>query len=452
MEQILGKHRVFKLNNIEYNKGHVLYWMSRDQRVDDNWAMIYAQNFAQKHNVNLAVCFCLVDNFPGANNRHYRFMLDGLKKTLKKLNSLGIPFIVKKGIPSEIIPNIVKELSVGKLVTDFDPLRIKKDWKEQVNSKLNIPFEEVDAHNIIPCRILSVKEEYAAYTLRPKINKALEMYLEDFPKITKQEKQTINFETDREEIEKSLSFDFSVKPVEWLQPGEDEALEMLNTFIHDKLPKYSNERNNPIADVNSNLSPYLHFGHISAQRVALEVRKQAHDDDNSRAFFEELIVRKELSDNYCFYNENYDNFAGFPSWARKSLDEHRNDKREFVYSFDEFETAGTHDKLWNAAQLEMVNTGKMHGYMRMYWAKKILEWSESPEEAQKTAIYLNDKYELDGRDPNGFTGIAWSIGGVHDRPWFEREIFGKIRYMAESGCRKKFNVDTYIKKHLNSEY
>jgi len=209
------------------------------------------------------------------------------------------------------------------------------------------------------------------------------------------------------------------------------------------------KRNDPVADGQSNLSPYLHFGQISAQRVALEVENASVDKASRDTFLEELIVRRELADNFCFYTPQYDKFEGFPAWARKTLNAHRKDRRAYSYTLQQFEYAKTHDELWNAAQTEMVKRGKMHGYMRMYWAKKILEWTGSPEKAMETAIYLNDLYGLDGRDPNGYTGIAWSIGGVHDRAWNERPIFGKIRYMSYNGCKSKFDVKRYI-QHIHS--
>ena len=196
----------------------------------------------------------------------------------------------------------------------------------------------------------------------------------------------------------------------------------------------------------SNLSPYLHFGQISAQRVALIVNGLGNHP-SAESFLEELIVRRELSDNFCYYNSDYDSFKGFPEWAKKTLNDHKKDEREFVYTLKKFEEAKTHEDLWNAAQMQLVNTGKLHGYMRMYWAKKILEWSKSPEEALKIAIYLNDKYELDGRDPNGYTGCAWAIGGVHDRAWAERPVYGKIRYMNRNGAKRKFDIEKYISKH-----
>jgi deoxyribodipyrimidine photo-lyase len=345
------------------------------------------------------------------------------------------------------------------LVTDFNPLRIKQQWKKQVNENIKIPFYEVDAHNIVPCWIASPKQEYGAYTIRPKIKKLLPEFLDEFPKVKKQKAPSPNSlpkETPTEqegnlkcdELRKSLKIDLSVKEVDWIKSGEKAAINMLQNFITEKLHRYDSERNDPNSDSVSDLSPYLHFGQISSQRIALEVYKSDCSDDSKEAFLEELIIRKELSDNFCFYNENYDSINSFPDWAKKTLNAHADDPREYLYSLKEFEEAKTHDDLWNAAQLQMVNTGKMHGYMRMYWCKKIYEWTRSAEEAMKFSIYLNDKYELDGRDPNGYTGIAWSIGGVHDRAWFERDVFGKIRYMNYNGCKSKFDVAQYIRNNL----
>jgi deoxyribodipyrimidine photo-lyase len=226
-------------------------------------------------------------------------------------------------------------------------------------------------------------------------------------------------------------------------PGEAAAAMRLCNFLANKLTSYQSDRNDPNRDGQSGLSPYLHFGQISAQRVALEAARSMRD---AGAFLEELIVRKELSDNFCYYNQHYDDIEGFPAWARASLYEHEKDGREYLYSLEELEEARTHDELWNAAQQEMLLTGKMHGYMRMYWAKKILEWTASPAEAQAAAINLNDRYELDGRDPNGYAGIAWSLGGLHDRAWKERAIFGKVRYMSYNGAKRKFDVKAYINR------
>lgn len=426
--------------------GPVLYWMSRDQRVNDNWALLFAQKFAMKQKLPLIVVFCLVPKFLGATYRQYIFMIKGLQEVKEKLAQKNIPFFLLSGYPVEKIPDFVKKHKVAILITDFNPLLIKKTWEDAVTKRINIPFYQVDAHNIVPCWIASGKQEFNAHTFRAKINKMLSEFLIDYPPLKKHDifwqnkTETINWE----KAFKSLNIDRSVPEVDWIKPGEKAARTKLNDFIKKQLSHYYELRNNPTLNGQSDLSPYIHFGQISAQRIAFEIIDIDTDKKSKDTFLEELIVRRELADNYCFYNMNYENFEGLPEWAKKTLNEHRADRRRYIYSLEQFERAKTHDDLWNAAQLEMVKRGKMHGYMRMYWAKKILEWSEYPEMAFKIAIYLNDKYELDGRDPNGYTGIAWSIGGLHDRAWNERPIFGKVRYMSYNGCKSKFNIKKYI--------
>ncbi len=442
----MKKERVRMLNDKSRGQGPILYWMSRDQRAKDNWALLHAQELALDMKVPLGVIFCLAPDFLQATIRSYDFMLRGLEETEMNLAKKNIPFLLVTGSPEEEIPRYVREFKAGSLVTDFDPLKIKRRWKERSLPKLSVPVYEADSHNVIPCWMASPKQEFAAYTFRPKVKKNLQDFLEPFPLLKRHPvvwKSKAN-PADWTAAWKSLKVDKSVPAVDWIKPGEDAARKMLRHFIGRKLAGYATHRNDPNCDALSNLSPYLHFGQISAQRIALEVREAGVPAEDREAFQEELIVRRELADNYCFYNKDYDNFRGFPDWAKKTLDEHRRDKREYIYTLRQFENGLTHDRLWNAAQMEMVKKGKMHGYMRMYWAKKILEWTGRPEEAHKIAVTLNDKYELDGRDPNGYTGIAWSIGGVHDRAWFSRPVFGKVRYMSAGGARSKFDVDAYI--------
>jgi deoxyribodipyrimidine photo-lyase len=394
------------------------------------------------------VAFCLVDDFLGATRRHFGFMLRGLEETSKKLAELNTPFHFLKGWPEKRMPEYLQEIRAELLVTDFDPLKIRKFWISETARQIDIPVHEVDAHNIVPCRHASDKEEFAAYTIRPKINKKLDKFLVNFPKL---ERYPFNYVADlnhhyKFEYDLSKYADFPAE-TDFI-PGAGAAENILENFITNKLDKYAELRNDPANGFLSDMSPYFHFGQIAPQRVALAVKNSGKNKESIDSYLEEMIIRRELSDNYCFYNENYDNFEGFRDWAKLTLTEHLKDERERIYSIEEFERAITHDDYWNAAQLEMVNTGKMHGYMRMYWAKKILEWTETPQEAQKTAIYLNDKYELDGRDPNGYVGIAWSIGGVHDRGWTERPVFGKIRYMNDKGLKRKFKIDNYRDKYL----
>lgn len=438
----LKRVRILKKSN---GNGPVVYWMSRDQRINDNWALVYAQQLALEFYQPLIVVFCLVPTFLEATIRQYEFMLSGLEHVQTNLIKKSIPFVLLSGNPAQKIPEFITQHKVGTVVTDFDPLKIKREWKNSVISKSDVSFYEVDAHNVVPCFYASSKQEFGARTIRTKINSKLQEFLTEFPIIVQHPHvANISVPTDWTAVRKSLSVNMEVKPISWLSPGEDSAISNLNSFISDRLDMFEAQRNDPSKDSLSNLSPYLHFGQISAQRVALEIATT--DSMSKEPFLEELIVRKELADNYCFYNENYDNFEGFPNWAKTTLNAHRTDIRPRIFSLEQLELAQTYDDLWNASQMEMMIKGKMHGYMRMYWAKKILEWTASPEEALRIAIYLNDKYEVDGRDPNGYTGIAWSIGGLHDRAWGERPVFGKVRYMSYNGAKSKFDIKAYIRK------
>lgn len=299
----------------------------------------------------------------------------------------------------------------------------------------------------MPCKHVSTKQEFAAYTLRPKINRLLPEFLVEFPRPGRFNSNKLSTTTpvDWREIDQALNMG-KAKEYDWIKPGSNQAVRMMHDFINKRLDRYAEDRNNPNLEGTSRLSPYLHFGQLSAQRLALEVKNSQANTESKEAFLEELIVRRELSDNFCHYNENHDNFEGFPDWAKKTLNDHRKDEREYLYHPEEFENAATGDPLWNAAQVQLTTTGRMHGYMRMYWAKKILEWTKSPEQAMEISIYLNDKYQLDGRDPNGLVGCAWSIGGVHDRAWTERPVFGKIRYMNYNGCKRKFDIRQYMEQ------
>jgi len=439
--------RVRVLNDNSNPPGATVYWMSRDQRLKDNWALIAAQEFALQRKAGLHIIFNLVPDFLEATARQYEFMLTGLQELEKAAISKSIPFTVLKGDPVQNIPKYLKNIKAGALFSDFDPLRIKRQWKNDLVKELTIPVFEVDAHNIIPCWITSDKKEYAAYTIRPKIQRNLAEFLTDIPALKKHpHNKNVKAVNNWQQLRASLKIDQTVEAVDWLKPGEKAAGQILNQFIKYKLSNYDEQRNDPLSEMTSNLSPYLHFGQISAQRVAHEIRQSDHFQKDKDAFLEELIVRRELSDNYCYYEPEYDSLKNIPDWAKQTLKEHKKDKRPYLYELKQLENADTHDKLWNAAQLQMVKTGKMHGYLRMYWAKKILEWTSTSEQALQQALYLNDKYELDGRDPNGYAGVAWSIGGIHDRAWPQRPVFGKIRYMNDKGCRRKFDVDRYIEK------
>jgi deoxyribodipyrimidine photo-lyase len=422
--------------------GPVIAWISRDQRAVDNWMLVEAQRVALAKKVPLIAVFTLVPDYLGATLRQYEFMLRGLDEVHTAMAERGIPLTMVDGDPGISIPEMAQQHDAAMVIVDFDPLRTKREWKGRAAHDLKLPLVEVDAHNVIPSWLVSDHQEFAARTFRPKVRDLLPQFLGDIPPLIDHPYRSLEVGSRPTDMLHALDVDRAVMPVE-IVPGSAAGLTRTRAFVASELEGYPLMRNDPSLDGQSKLSPYLHFGHISAQRVALDVLGSDADEEAKTVFLEELIVRKELSDNYCHHNQDYDNFNGLPAWSRKTLDAHRGDPRR-PYSSEELEAGETDDPLWNAAQKEMVGRGRMHGHMRMYWAKKFLEWTPSPEAAISEAIRLNDRYELDGRDPNGYVGIAWSIGGLHDRPWKERPIYGTVRYMSFSGAARKFDVGAYI--------
>jgi len=431
--------RVFALKTSAQKGKSVIYWMSRDQRAEYNFGLLKAADYASRNNLTLIVCFCLVPEFLGASPEAFAFMGEGLRGVEADLRAKNIPFCLLHGNPSQEIAGFAKSVEAEAVFVDFDPLRIKKAWHSEFLSVFGGSVYEVDSHNVVPARLVSNKKEFAAYTIRPKINKLLPYFLTQPPQLATQNG-----------VQKFYKNDFSAFDAlpknRYFTGGRGTALAKLKEFLDEKLDGYSVNRNDPTKDAQSELSPYLHFGHISSLEVALAVSVAKANEESKAAFLEELIVRKELADNFCFYCADYDNENSLESWAKANMAITDEEPRGYIYSLCEFEEATTHDELWNAAQNELKIKGKIHGYMRMYWAKKILEWTPGTKDAFEIAVYLNDKYALDGRDPSGYAGIAWSLGGVHDRAWPSRKVFGKVRYMNYNGCKSKFDVKKYILK------
>jgi len=454
----------------------IIYWMNRDQRSVDNWALQYAYEKANQYKKNLAVIYVFDTCRKGLmlTRRSFEFIKGGLLEVEENLKSLNIPFCIGVGSTVDVLKDFFDLVNGAMLVTDFIPFEDNKQVRSAVSSRIGLEIQVVDAHNIVPCWITSDKEEYAARTIRPKINKKLNQYLTDIPVLkpyidnnykdllyrfhenllgmpieeslflypdpTSLEMGRIDWAS----ISQTIDIDESVKSNDNVIPGTAAGMEVFGDFVENKLMYYSEKRNDPNAKVQSNLSPYFHFGQVAPQRIAYEVSKYLRPSDNTEDFLEEMIIRRELSDNYCYYNKRYYSLEGGKTWAISTLEDHAGDVRLPLYGLETLENYMTDDLLWNAAQMELVHLGRIHGYMRMYWAKKILEWSPDPRTAFNWALYLNDKYALDGRDPNGYVGVAWSICGVHDRAWKERNIFGKIRYMNYNGCKRKFDIDQYV--------
>lgn len=443
--------RVQPNNDSEPGSGPVVYLMAREQRVFDNWALLYAQEQATKRQVPLIVMFALGPMFCSGTARHNAWMVGGLKEVEKTLQELNIPFCIEIGEWSEVIPRFVAQHEIGELVFDFNPLEPVRGWRDQVTQRVDCRVVEVDARNIIPVWEASDKAEFAAYTIRKKIHRKLPEFLTDIPQPSKQTfLWDVKHDIDWSKVESYREFAVDAVVPDTFTPGAQAGAAVLAEFLDQRLAGYATKRNDSNEDGVSHLSPYLRWGNISAQRVALEVRGYAGPGvtgEDRQAFLEELIVRRELTDNFVYYTPNYNKVEGAHAWAQKTIAEHAGDEREYIYTLEQFEAGQTHDDLWNAAQLQMVTEGTMHGYLRMYWAKKILEWTPDAHTAIDTALTLNDRYELDGRDSNGVVGVMWSICGVHDRAWNERPVFGKIRYMNYNGCKRKFDVDAYVSKY-----
>lgn len=341
----MNPKRIKQQKEYAYGKGPVIYWMQRDQRVNDNWALQFAIEKGKELKKPVIVVFCLVPNFLEATIRQYGFMLKGLQEIEQSLQRLNIPFYLLSSDTGKEIPKLVNHLNVSAVVSDFNPLKIIRKWKKDVIENIDIPFFTVDTHNIVPVWEASDKQEFGAYTIRPKIKRQLDEYLVEFPKLVKQNSHNLkNEKIDWDKARKSLIINFDVKEVDWIKPGESNAIKMLNSFLKERFTNYNDKRNDPNENVLSNLSPYLHFGQISSQRIALGTLKIESEEINKEAFLEELIVRRELSDNFCFHNNKYDSFEGFPEWAKKTLNEHRKDKREFIYRLEHFEKAETDRK------------------------------------------------------------------------------------------------------------
>ena len=427
---------------------YVAYWMQASQRARGNHALEYAAGRANELGRPLVVFFGITDRYPGANRRHYSFMIEGLRETKRSLAKRGIGMVIRKAPPAEGIVEFARDACL--VVADRGYTRIQREWRAHAAERIGCSLVQVESDAIVPVETASGKEEYSAATIRRKIHRLLPDYLVPL-KTVRVRKESLHLRFDRtfdvEDPEAALArldLDPAVPmPVVTVPAGTAAAGKALESFIRTRLPRYAGERNDPNAGATSGMSPYLHFGQISPLSVALRVLRAGRP--GREEYLEELIVRRELAINFVFRNDRYDRFECLPDWCRKTLLSHARDRREYVYGLAELEEGRTHDPYWNAAQKEMVATGRMHGYMRMYWGKKILEWTKTPQRAFDVALLLNNRYELDGRDPNGFAGVAWCFG-KHDRPWGERPVFGTVRYMNDRGLRRKFDADRYVRK------
>lgn len=431
----------------------VVYWMQRAQRGVDNHALNLAVEVANALELPLLVYFAGISNFPNANLRHYAFLQEGLRDVEADLATRNISFVMRRA-PHESHERLLADAGAAICIGDENPMRVPESWRVSLAEKIEIPFWTVDTDVVVPSKLME-KAQYAAYTMRPKLYRLLPEYLVPYenPRANHAWTRPEGFQSHSlvEDMTRDWpNLDRSVGPVAAWKGGTHAGLARLRRFVETVLPQYELTRNHPEMDGTSAMSPYLHYGHVGPQTIALAVQAAAAANPAlapaKDSYFNELIAWRELSINFVKYNPLYDSHECAEDWAKRTLAEHAGDERPVLYTREQLERAETYDELWNAAQIQMVEYGWTHNYMRMYWGKKILEWTPDVATAMKYTAYLNDKYFLDGRDPNGYTGVAWAIVGKFDKPWFDRAVFGKIRYMSGASTGKKFDSKGYIAK------
>ena len=442
--------RIRYLNDAPENgkASYVLYWMGLSQRATFNPALEHAVDEANKRNLPVLVCYGIAEGFPEVNARHWSFLLEGMAEIRPALERRGIAFVARRAPPVETA--LLYAADAAMVICDRTYVKPAVQFYADFATRAPCRVVQVEGDVVVPVETASPKHETAARTLRPKLNRLLREYL-----VPLEERRVLcraadlRFDStlgleDVPRLVASLKTDQSVRPVQRFKGGTSQAEARLHHYLEAPFANYATIRGRPEAGAASHMSPYLHFGQISPVAVALAVRATSTGDANDKAaYIEELVVRRELAANHVHYEASYDEYACAPGWARKTLDEHRTDPRLHLYAPEQFEMGLTHDRYWNAAMMEMRVTGYMHNHMRMYWGKKIIQWSASPEEAWETALRLNNRYFLDGRDANSFTNVGW-LFGLHDRPWGPQLVFGNVRSMGDASL-KKFDADSYVR-------
>ena len=443
--------RIQSLNETPAASGrYVLYWMQQSQRALHNPALTHAIEIANDAGVPVRVVFGIMDQFPEANERHYTFMLEGLQETRCTLAQRGIPMEVYHGHPVDVA--LEHAADAVELVVDRGYLRHQRAWRKRVADEAPCHVVQVEGDVVVPVEVPTDKPEYAARTIRPKIHDHLDRFLRVpaslTPEHTGEDVETAGLPLDDvSSVIAQLSLNDRVPAVSSLfRGGTFEAKAILDDFLETQLAGYDDNRNQIHTHAVSHMSKYLHFGQVSPVWLAQQIQQSGGPAEDVDSYIEELIVRRELAINHVYFcPDTYDDWACLPEWARDTLLEHAEDEREYVYNLEAFEQSRTHDPYWNAAMKEMRDTGYMHNYMRMYWGKKILEWTPDPQTALQWTLHLNNKYFLDGRDPNSYANVLW-IFGLHDRGWKERPVYGKTRYMSQNGLKRKADPDAYVDK------
>jgi deoxyribodipyrimidine photo-lyase len=468
---------------------YVLYWMIANRRCRFNFALDRALEHCREFDKPLVIFEALRVGYEWASERLHQFVLEGMAANARYCEKHGVCYLAyvepKEGAGKGLLRALASDACV--VVTDEFPCFFLPRMVRSAAKQLDVLLEAVDSNGLLPLRATQQVAQ-RAFDFRRFLQRELPKHLDHFPqaeplaraKVGKAPKlsakifkrwpmATEDLLQAKENVLDELPIDHSVKSAQ-MRGGQDAARKHMREFLDDRLPLYAEHRNEPERDVSSGFSPYLHFGHLSVHEIFAELaklekwkpEKLAVRGNGSRegwwnmspaaeGFLDELITWREVGYNFASHRNDYDQYESLPEWVRETLKKHAKDEREHVYTLEEFETAKTHDALWNAAQMQLVREGRLHNYLRMLWGKKILEWSQTPQEAARVMIHLNNKYGVDGRNPNSYSGIFWVLGR-YDRPWGpERPIFGLIRYMSSENTARKVSVKKYIRKYGDAE-
>jgi deoxyribodipyrimidine photo-lyase len=475
--------RIFDKNaaSVRGDGKYVLYWMIAARRARWNFSMERAVEWAAKLRKPVLVVEALRCDYRWASDRTHRFVIDGMRDNAAALKTSGIgyyPYVEpERGAAKGLLAALAEQAAV--VVTDEFPCFFLPRMVEKAAEKLDVKLEAVDSNGLLPLAATN-RSFHRAFDFRRLLQRELPNHIGDFPRQSVlRGRAPVFFRGVSKAVQErwpraseellngrgslaDLPIDHGVAPVAETG-GYDAAQRTLRKFLDERLDRYGAERNDPDTQAASELSSYLHFGHISSHQILDAVARREdwspwklsdetggkrlgwwNLDESVESFLDELVTWREVGYNFCFHRPDYAEFGSLPDWAQKTLAEHRSDPRPEVYSLEQFEHAATHDEIWNAAQNELRSRGRIHNYLRMLWGKKILHWSRSPEEALDIMIELNNKYAIDGRDPNSYSGIFWVLGRF-DRAWGpEREVFGKVRYMSSRNTRRKLKLDAYL--------
>lgn len=429
---------------------YVLYWMQASMRAEHNPALEFAVQTANDHGVTLLVACTVIADYPDSSARHHAFMLAGMGQALSAIERRGATVVVRESNdPAAAIGDLAGD--AVEVILDRGYLRHQRTWRSTLANDAGCTVTCVEGDVVVPIDQVSEKQEYAARTIRPKIEKRRDDFVVELETTALEETADVRVASDVQLDEfddidallgrLGLGGDDGPQPVDWLTPGTSAATARFEEFV-ESVSSYDDDRNRFTRDDTSLMSPYLHFGQVSPVWLAAQLKR--HTSDGAGEYLEELIVRRELACNFVEHDDDYDSYSSLPEWARDSLDSHANDDRERVYTATELENGETDDDVWNAIMREIRERGWVHNQLRMYWGKQFVRWTNTPEHAFRTLLDINNRWFLDGRDPSSFANVGWCFG-LHDQGFQERDVSGKLRPFTTAALKRKDDLSAWVR-------